>query len=241
MPDRAAEFGPRLSLGFFIQPMGREFSPGAATSSASRWRCRTCYGASASRSRHHRRSIRRFSGDDRRCAALCRRSLPDALFDHTAFARSRRRRTDRLRSVRLFVQPGAVGVQQAAAARKARPCARRRHRGRLVRTIPVRAVRRRDDRQFRLAGGADGIRFPDAPDRAAVAGHRDTCVDSSASMGLPRTSNRQDRAGGGVRPSLLRLLVLGFFTCGFQLAFITVHLPAYLADRGVSRRPAARS
>jgi MFS family permease len=30
------------------------------------------------------------------------------------------------------------------------------------------------------------------------------------------------------------LLMLGFFTCGFQLAFITVHLPAYLADRGLS-------
>jgi MFS family permease len=30
------------------------------------------------------------------------------------------------------------------------------------------------------------------------------------------------------------LLVIGFFTCGFQLAFITVHLPAYLADRGLS-------
>ncbi len=30
------------------------------------------------------------------------------------------------------------------------------------------------------------------------------------------------------------LLVLGFFTCGFQLAFITVHLPAYLVDRGIS-------
>lgn len=29
-------------------------------------------------------------------------------------------------------------------------------------------------------------------------------------------------------------LVLGFFTCGFQLAFITVHLPAYLTDRGLS-------
>jgi MFS family permease len=29
------------------------------------------------------------------------------------------------------------------------------------------------------------------------------------------------------------LLVLGFFTCGFQLAFITVHLPAYLVDRGM--------
>jgi len=30
------------------------------------------------------------------------------------------------------------------------------------------------------------------------------------------------------------LLVLGYFTCGFQLAFITVHLPAYLLDRGLS-------
>ena len=30
------------------------------------------------------------------------------------------------------------------------------------------------------------------------------------------------------------MLVLGFFTCGFQLAFITVHLPAFLIDRGQS-------
>jgi MFS family permease len=30
------------------------------------------------------------------------------------------------------------------------------------------------------------------------------------------------------------LLVLGFFTCGFQLGFTTVHLPAYLLDRGLS-------
>jgi MFS family permease len=30
------------------------------------------------------------------------------------------------------------------------------------------------------------------------------------------------------------LLVLGFFTCGFQLAFITVHLPAFLVDRGLT-------
>ena len=30
------------------------------------------------------------------------------------------------------------------------------------------------------------------------------------------------------------LLVLGFFTCGFQLLFITVHLPAFLVDRGLS-------
>ena len=30
------------------------------------------------------------------------------------------------------------------------------------------------------------------------------------------------------------LLVIGFFTCGFQLAFITVHLPAFLVDRGIA-------
>jgi len=29
------------------------------------------------------------------------------------------------------------------------------------------------------------------------------------------------------------LLIVGYFTCGFQLFFITVHLPAYLVDRGV--------
>jgi MFS family permease len=29
------------------------------------------------------------------------------------------------------------------------------------------------------------------------------------------------------------LLTLGYFTCGFQLFFITVHLPAYLVDRGM--------
>jgi MFS family permease len=30
------------------------------------------------------------------------------------------------------------------------------------------------------------------------------------------------------------LLVIGFFTCGFQLFFITVHLPNYLIDRGLT-------
>jgi len=30
------------------------------------------------------------------------------------------------------------------------------------------------------------------------------------------------------------LLMLGFFTCGFQIAFVTVHLPPFLVDRGLS-------
>jgi len=37
------------------------------------------------------------------------------------------------------------------------------------------------------------------------------------------------------------LLVLGFFTCGFQLAFVTVHLPAYLVDAAFLRRRAGGS
>ena len=34
------------------------------------------------------------------------------------------------------------------------------------------------------------------------------------------------------------LLTLGFFVCGFQVVFVGVHLPAYLADRGLSAQVA---
>jgi MFS family permease len=34
------------------------------------------------------------------------------------------------------------------------------------------------------------------------------------------------------------LLTAGFFVCGFQLAFITVHLPPYLAEHGISKEMA---
>ncbi len=37
------------------------------------------------------------------------------------------------------------------------------------------------------------------------------------------------------------LLVIGFFVCGFHLAFITVHMPAYLSDLGFSAKIAAMS
>jgi len=49
----------------------------------------------------------------------------------------------------------------------------------------------------------------------------------------PRQSARQAFAEAFGHRSYV-LLVLGFFTCGFQLAFITVHLPSYLIDRGLS-------
>ena len=37
------------------------------------------------------------------------------------------------------------------------------------------------------------------------------------------------------------LLIAGFFVCGFQLAFITVHMPAYLSDQGFDSSVAAAS
>jgi predicted MFS family arabinose efflux permease len=37
------------------------------------------------------------------------------------------------------------------------------------------------------------------------------------------------------------LLIAGFFVCGFQLAFITVHMPSYLADNGFDGTVAATS
>ena len=37
------------------------------------------------------------------------------------------------------------------------------------------------------------------------------------------------------------LLIAGFFVCGFQLAFITVHMPSYLADKGFDSSVAATS
>ena len=141
---RAAD-GPGVFLG------ARRVRPGARHS-------KPVVGAGPAGCRRDRRPVRRPARDVRRGGSLRRRAVHDALRRDAAVAGYRRRSLDRLWTIRLFVQPGAIGIQQAAAARAARPGARRRHRRGIVRTIPVRAVRRRLDRQFRLAGGADGVR-----------------------------------------------------------------------------------
>lgn len=51
-------------------------------------------------------------------------------------------------------------------------------------------------------------------------------------VAAPRQSFREALAEAFGHRSYV-LLVIGFFTCGFQLAFITMHLPAYLIDRGM--------
>ncbi len=59
----------------------------------------------------------------------------------------------------------------------------------------------------------------------------------SAAPGMPASAQTQSYKQALVEAFGHRsyvLLVVGFFTCGFQLAFITVHLPSYLLDRGLS-------
>jgi MFS family permease len=51
--------------------------------------------------------------------------------------------------------------------------------------------------------------------------------------GQTSPSTSQMLSSAFAHPSYV-LLVLGFFVCGFQLAFITTHFPAYLNDAGIS-------
>ena len=109
----------------------------------------------------------------------------------------------------------SVRLQQTAAAGAARHRARRRNGCRLVRAIPVCAVRRRHDRQFRLAVRAFGVCRPDAADPAAVAGALDAAHGGHHGRARRRPAIVQDGAGGSVRASFLcasgaRLLHLRF-------------------------------
>ncbi len=61
--------------------------------------------------------------------------------------------------------------------------------------------------------------------------------NTSGSRPTPGEADLTMRRAIGIafaHPSYL-LLVSGFFVCGFQLAFITVHMPAYLAEHGISK------
>lgn len=65
-----------------------------------------------------------------------------------------------------------------------------------------------------------------------VLGTRKTAPAQASAVELPGQSIPQALAEAFRHRSYV-LLVLGFFTCGFQLAFITVHMPAYLKDTGM--------
>jgi MFS family permease len=69
-----------------------------------------------------------------------------------------------------------------------------------------------------------------------------TILPLTVALAVPRTEGARRGAPQSLRQALGEafahrsyvLVVLGFFTCGFQIAFITVHLPAYLVDRALS-------
>lgn len=63
-------------------------------------------------------------------------------------------------------------------------------------------------------------------------GTRKGSQPQASAVNLPNQSIGQALAEAFRHRSYI-LLVLGFFTCGFQLAFITVHMPAYLKDVGM--------
>ncbi len=55
-----------------------------------------------------------------------------------------------------------------------------------------------------------------------------------ATAGARASQSLKQALGEALAHRSYLLLVLGFFTCGFQLAFITIHMPAYLVDKGLS-------
>jgi MFS family permease len=65
-----------------------------------------------------------------------------------------------------------------------------------------------------------------------VLARRGDAPDAGGSAAAARQSIPQALAEAFRHRSYV-LLVLGFFTCGFQLAFITAHLPAFLKDAGL--------
>jgi MFS family permease len=84
-----------------------------------------------------------------------------------------------------------------------------------------------------LAGGSLCMLLLSRPFRND--GQQSVVVSSEQDQTL---SDALKEAGGHVH---YWLLIAGFFVCGFQLAFITVHMPAYLSDNGFDAQVAVIS
>jgi len=74
--------------------------------------------------------------------------------------------------------------------------------------------------------------MPILPISIMLATRKTGAAAAATTASLPNQTIRQ-ALGEALRHRSYVLLVLGFFTCGFQLAFITVHMPAYLKDAGL--------
>ena len=144
-----------------------------------RFRFRACLAESAvgyrpAARRHYRRPLRHRAGALRRRPDVRRRPCPDGACDERAAARYIGRRAHRLRPVGHLVHRRSRDVRKAPAAGMALARLRPRHRGRLVRAIPLLAAVRRADRCGRLAADASHFRREHARSAAALACARDT-------------------------------------------------------------------
>lgn len=74
--------------------------------------------------------------------------------------------------------------------------------------------------------------LPILPISIVMATRKTGAAAGAAAANLPNQTIAQ-ALGEAFKHRSYVLLVLGFFTCGFQLAFITVHMPAYLKDAGL--------
>jgi MFS family permease len=110
---------------------------------------------------------------------------------------------------------------------------------------------------FGTAAGSAGMFFfaPISSSMIDTLGWSDTLVGMAIMMaiipvaaialrGKPQTSSERDALDQSVREALAQafahrsylLLASGFFVCGFQVAFITAHFPAYISDLGLADR-----
>src|SRR5262249_24684552 len=178
------------------------------------------------------RPVRRNPCAVRRRHSLCARPCADGARDKCGGAGPVGWRADRLRSLRHHLSDRACGVRQDTAGRVALDRFRSRNGGGLFRPVPVfaLAVFLMDLLGWQNALVAFGVVI-----LVVLPASLTLAAPSSAAGASPAASQSlREALSEALGHRSYVLLMLGFFTCGFQLAFITVHLPAYLADRGLS-------
>ena len=88
----------------------------------------------------------------------------------------------------------------------------------------------------RLAQHAACVRHDGAVDRSAGFRGRDSPRRTAGASAAVRPQSFREALGEAFGHRSYVLLVIGFFTCGFHVAFITVHLPPYLVDKGLDAK-----
>ena len=227
-------FGPRSAFGFFLQPMTQELGFGRDVFSLAVAIQNLLWGAAlpfAGAIADRYGTLRAARGRRR---DLRGRARADGVLDDARHAVPLDRRAGRLRPCGRELHARARGVRQAAAgvdgARSRSASAPRRARSA---SSCSRRSRSRCSADGRLAPDAAGLRRAGAAGAAARLRGGDAARWTWARARSKRPQSFREALGEAFGHRSYVLLVLGFFTCGFHVAFITVHLPPYLVDRGL--------